>query len=194
MFFLLVFITFCCVPSLSDNISKLASTYKIIREEDIGEKDKGILEIEILDADSLKGKQTRYLPARVVVETNDGKKVDASGRGLYSDGRFYVEGKFSLLLSPGNTIISIYSGPNFIPLEIVVPVKEGKKLHIIAQIVRWYSPEEKGWFCGDNHLHTRHDPSGEINVDEVYTALQARAEGLDTTSLNQMGNGALKRS
>ena len=43
---------------------------------------------------------------------------------------------------------------------------------------RWFAPEERGWFGGDNHVHAQHDATAAIRTDLEFTALQARADGL----------------
>lgn len=156
-----------------------SSIFEILKEEVIENYDRAILQIEVLDKDQFEAGKKLYLPARVVVIASDGSKVDGSGRGLYEDGRFYTNGKFIVEIPPGDTDVLINCGPNFIPLQFNLKVKGGNKLLICALMKCWFSPQARGWFCGDNHLHTRHDPSGDIKVDEFYTALQARAEGLD---------------
>lgn len=161
------------------NSPPLRSRLIIVGEDDFANKEKGLLKIEILDADSAEKGQPVPLPARVIAITSDGEKIDGSGYGLYSDGRFYADGSLTLQVPPGTTMISLSCGPNYIPLEAKLTAKGGKTLSAYALMKNWFSPEERGWFCGDNHIHTRHDPSGDINVDEHYTALQARAEGLD---------------
>lgn len=156
------------------DVSASKSEFQVLGKEGFEKMDKGLIEVEILDTEKL-----FPLPARVIATASDGKKIDVVGRGLYSDGRFYVEGKFSLESPPGETEINIYCGPNYLPLDMKISVKAGEKILIRAKLKKWFSPEREGWYCGDNHLHTRHDPTGDIKVDEHYTALQARAEGLD---------------
>lgn len=156
-----------------------SSSFEILKEEAIENYGKAFLQIEVLDKDQFGVGKKLHLPARVVVIASDGSKVDGSGRGLYADGRFYADGRLTVEIPPGDTELMINSGPNYIPLQLTLKAKGGNKLLIYALMKRWFSPQERGWFCGDNHLHTRHDPFGDIKVDEFYTALQARAEGLD---------------
>jgi len=184
MFFIFLFFVFSIDFIGMGDVSGPKSEFQILNKGGFEKMDKGLIEVEVLDSERL-----FPLPARVIITASDGKKLDAVGRGLYSDGRFYVEGKFSLESPPGEMEIKIYCGPNYLPLDMKVSLEAGRKILIRAEMKRWFSPEREGWYCGDNHLHTSHDPTGDIKVDEHYTALQARAEGLDyiTESDGQWG-------
>ncbi len=118
------------------------------------------------------------LPVRVVVTASDGSHPDGSGRGVYSDGRFFAEARFSVELPPGRTLIALSSGPNYEPLEMHVEAKKGREVQLRARLTRWFAPEERGWFGGDNHVHAQHDATAVIRTDLAFTALQARAGGL----------------
>ena len=67
------------------------------------------------------------LPVRVIVTASDGTHPDGSGRGVYSDGRFFAEADFSVEVPPGRTTIALRSGPDYEPLEIDVEAKEGRR-------------------------------------------------------------------
>ena len=56
--------------------------------------------------------------------------------------------------------------------------KEGRETRVRARLKRWFAPEERGWFGGDNHVHAQHDATAAIRTDLAFTALQARANGL----------------
>lgn len=151
-----------------------ASDFEVIGEKEWSNEKKGKISVIVVDAkDGLK------IPVRVVVRTSDGSYCDGSGRGVYRDGRFYANGEFSVEVPQGETEISLSSGPNYIPLKMKLTAKQGKEIKIVAKLEKWFSPQDFGWFCGDNHVHVRHDPTGEIKIDEEYAILQAKAEGLD---------------
>jgi hypothetical protein len=118
------------------------------------------------------------LPVRVVVTASDGSHPDGSGRGVYADGRFFAEAGFSVEVPPGRTAIVLRSGPDYVPLVIEVEAKEGREVRYRARLRRWFAPEERGWFGGDNHVHAQHDATAAIPTDLAFTALQARADGL----------------
>lgn len=155
------------------------SHYEVLEEANWHNQEKCRIRVKVIDAiDFAKGKETE-LPVRVIITASDNSHPDGSGRGTYRDGRFYAYGEFSAEVPPGKTEIFLSSGPNYIPLTASLLAKQGKEIRIVAKLVKWFSPQSFGWFCGDNHVHVRHDPTGEIKVDEEYAALQAMAEGLD---------------
>jgi hypothetical protein len=118
------------------------------------------------------------LPVRVIVTASDGSHPDGSGRGVYSDGRFFADGRFTVDVPPGRTRIALRSGPNYEPLEFDAEAKEARVTRIQARLRRWFAPEERGWFSGDNHVHAQHDATVAIRTDLEFTALQGRADGL----------------
>ena len=124
------------------------------------------------------GVDEKSLPARVVLTDAEGKHVDGSGRGVYRDGRFFVDGAFEATAKPGKTKIRITCGPNYIPIETEIEIPEGKRAAYRAIMERWFSPEELGWYAGDNHVHAQHDKEAAVRTDLAYTALQGRANGL----------------
>ena len=67
------------------------------------------------------------LPVRVIVTASDGTHPDGSGRGVYSDGRFFAEAGFSVEVPPGRTTIALRSGPDYEPLEMDVEAKAGSR-------------------------------------------------------------------
>lgn len=124
------------------------------------------------------GGHPQLLPVRVVLTARDGSHPDGSGRGTYADGRFFADGTFSVRVLPGPTRLHLQAGPNYVPLETTVEAKAGTRRRYKAALHRWFSPEERGWYGGDNHVHAQHDATAAIRTNLAYTALQARAAGL----------------
>ncbi|RYD23252.1 MAG: hypothetical protein EOP87_26620, partial [Verrucomicrobiaceae bacterium] len=115
---------------------------------------------------------------RVVVTASDGSHPDGSGKGVYADGRFFADGRFRVSTPPGTTQLVLRSGPNFVPLEISLEAKAGHEHRVKAQLKQWISPEELGWYAGDNHVHVKHDAEHKTRTSRAYTVLQGRANGL----------------
>jgi hypothetical protein len=159
------------------------SRFEIAAEEPLSGTDEG--EIVCAVTDSRTG---RPLPARVIVKASDGKPRDGAGRGLYNDGRFFADSTFTVRVPAGATEITLRSGPNYVPLTITVTASRGKRIRLKAQLYRWFSPEEHGWYGGESHVHTKHDRTGTIQMDGKYTALQARAQGLSFLSQASKGS------
>lgn len=158
------------------------SQYKIVAEEAATGADAEII-CEITDR-----KTGRSLPTRIIVTASDGSHPDGAGRGVYADGRFFAEGTFTVRVPAGVTEIVLRSGPNYVPLTIRETAKSGRRLRLRAQLHRWFSPEERGWYGGESHVHTKHDSTGAIRMDGKYTALQARAQGLSFLSQASKGS------
>lgn len=123
--------------------------------------------------------QPRPLPVRVIVTASDGSHPDGSGRGVYADGRFFAEGNFSVDLPPGATRIAIQSGPNYEPVTLETDAAAGQTTRLQARLHRGFAPEDHGWYAADNHVHAQHDRTVAVRTDLAYTALQARADGLN---------------
>ncbi|MFO0863503.1 MAG: hypothetical protein U0744_02380 [Gemmataceae bacterium] len=124
------------------------SSAEIIRETDIaGESAEISVEVR-------QGKDR--LPVRVIVTASDGSHPDGSGHGAYADGRFFAEGSFTLKLPKGASRLQIWGGPNYEPLDFRFEAKLGKCVHLAASLHRWFSPEDRGWYAGDNHVHAQH--------------------------------------
>jgi hypothetical protein len=120
----------------------------------------------------------RKLPARVTITDSANKHPDGSGRGVYSDGRFFADGGFTVQVPPGETRLRILCGPHVAVLEQSLTAVAGKRAQLRATMERWLDPQSMGWFCGDNHVHTQHDRKTAIRVGPEYTALQAKANDL----------------
>ena len=128
---------------------------------------------------SIKDQDTgKPLPARIILTAEDGSHPDGSSRGVYRDGRFFVEGSFSAQVSPGKLKVQIFKGANYIPIEQDVIIPKGTKVTFQADLKLWFSPEQIGWYAGDNHVHAQHDKEAAVKTDLAYTAMQARANGL----------------
>lgn len=154
----------------------------VAREAREGLKD---AEIVVEAADAMTG---RALPVRVVVTASDGTHPDGSGHGTYADGRFFADGAFTVLVPPGRTEIALRAGPNYVPLTITTEAAAARRLRLRATLYRWFSPEERGWYGGDSHVHTQHDRAGVVRTTPEYTALQGRAQGLSYISQASKGS------
>ena len=151
-----------------------ASRFEIIARQSVAALADAELAVETVDA----AETSRLLPVRVVVTASDGNHPDGSGHGAYADGRFFADGKFSVCVPPGRTKLRVASGPDYLPLEMVVDAKAGERLALRVHLVCWFSPRQHGWFGGDNHVHAQHDAVADIKTDVEFAALQARADGL----------------
>src|SRR5690606_32398245 len=131
---------------------KLQSTWDEKVAEGTSGKQHAVIVVEASDA----ADRQQALPLRVIVTASDGSYPDGSGRGIYSDGRFFADGRFEVSAPPGKTRIVLSSGPNYIPLEISLNAEAGREHRISARLAQWFSPEALGWYAGDNHVHVKH--------------------------------------
>ncbi len=118
------------------------------------------------------------LPFRATVKTSDGQYADGSGRGTYSDGRFFAEGETRCMVPPGEVSIEIGAGPEYRVASFGYVAESGKVATWAVALERWIDLSERGWYSGDNHVHSKHDQHVPIQTDLSYAALQARAQGL----------------
>jgi hypothetical protein len=139
----------------------------------------GVKDAELLvEAQDTGATPAQPLPVRVIVTASDGGHPDGSGHGVYADGRFFADGRFTVRVPPGPTRLQLRSGPNYIPLDTRVEAKAGTRVRLRAALHRWFAPEGRGWYGGDNHVHAQHDARAAVKTGLAYTALQARANGL----------------
>ncbi|MGC8638258.1 MAG: CehA/McbA family metallohydrolase [Isosphaeraceae bacterium] len=138
----------------------------------------------VVQADDARAVGSTRMPlaVRVVVTSAGGKHPDGSGRGVYADGRFFADGEFIVRVPAGRTSIAVRGGPNYVPLTIGLDAQANSRMHLRVYLYRWFAPEERGWYGGDSHVHTQHDPTAYIKTDDHYTALQGRAQGLSYIS------------
>src|SRR5262245_60236029 len=85
------------------------STFRVVSETPTAPQDRARLVVEVQDGRA--GPDGPMpLPVRVVVTASDGSHPDGSGRGAYSDGRFFADGSFTVDLPPGRTRVVLRSG------------------------------------------------------------------------------------
>lgn len=146
------------------------------RVERIGEPARAVgarLAVEVVDDES-----GRPLAVRAIVRGSDGAYADGAGRGLYADGRFFADGAFEAPLEPGTAEVRLTCGPEYEPLTFREEMQANRKVTLRARMRRWFDAGARGWYCGDSHVHTQHDATGDIRTDGSFTVLQARAQGL----------------
>lgn len=142
---------------------------------------------------------SKQQPCRVTLQDSSGKFYDGGGKGLYRDGRFFVDGAFEVSLPLGVYKLGLSSGPNFVPLETQLDLSKPELVEVRVDLEEWFSPESTGWYAGDHHVHAQHDRKAEVQTSLEYAALQARSNGLtfvteagsnvDYATLDQLSDG-----
>jgi hypothetical protein len=148
--------------------------HRVVEERPLADPKRAEIVLEARSA----GTRPRPLPVRVIVTAPDGSHPDGSGHGVYADGRFFADGRFTVRVPPGPTRVQLGSGPNYVPLDFRVTARAGRGLRVRAALRRWFAPEARGWYGGDNHVHAQHDEGAQVRTGLDYAALQARADGL----------------
>lgn len=95
------------------------SWFETVREEPLDAKGRSEVSVQVDDARAT-GTSRMALPVRVVVTDSDGEHPDGSDRGVYSDGRFFADGEFTVRVPVGRTRIELRSGPNYVPLTVEI--------------------------------------------------------------------------
>src|SRR5690606_16581293 len=128
-----------------------------VAEEPLG-RETGMAElaVEVEDARAT-ASRPMPLPVRVIVTASDGTHPDGPGRGPSAGGGLCAEGAFTVAVPPGAARRSIRSGPDYEPLEVAVEAKPDHRARVRARLHRWFAPEDRGWYAGDNHVHAQHD-------------------------------------
>ena len=78
------------------------STFTVVGEAPVTPPVRARIVVEVEDGRAAPDRRMP-LPVRVVVTASDGSHPDGSGRGVYSDGRFFAEAGFSVEVPPGRT-------------------------------------------------------------------------------------------
>jgi len=90
-------------------------------------------------------------------------------------GYFYVDGEVDLSVPSGVTDILVCRGFDYREAQIWPDIQADTT--IVITLTQYYDSRAEGWFGGDGHVHTQHDPIHlPISPDDV--ALIARAEDL----------------
>ena len=176
----MVLLVLVCVGNAlfrADPSGDLRSRYVVRGEEESADLQRSEIVVEVYGGE-VSGQPARPLPVRVIVTSSDGTHPDGSGHGTYGDGRFFADGHFAVAVAPGTTRVQLRSGPNRVPLDFEMETTAGKRYRVRACLPEWFSPEARGWYGGDNHVHAQHDSTAVVKTGLGYTALQARANGL----------------
>lgn len=130
---------------------------------------KASVELVVLDAETL-----QPLPARVRIR--DSRRVDVVPPGMQvvrvgsRDQWFVCPGKCSVDLDAGSIDIRVERGTEYRPFRRTIEVAPGAGTQPeVVRLVRWVDMRNRGYVCGENHLHVPAEALGP----------QLVAEGLD---------------
>jgi hypothetical protein len=126
--------------------------------------------------------KTAPLP-REAVSVMYGRDDRAEGYGFQPDSSFYVDGKFSIDLLPGNYRLSLSKGYEYLTQKHDILVKPGKNLSLNFHLQRWIDMPARGWYSADDHIHIRRSPR-----ENPLILKWVAAEDIHVGALLQMGD------
>jgi hypothetical protein len=132
----------------------------------------------------LEAETQQVIPCTVTIRTSSGTILTEHPSFT---GGFRSNGQFEKVVPPGEAIVTVSRGFDYVAVERRLHLPRGERLELTFELHRRTPLRRRGWYCGDNHVHMIHGEE-KITVDFPYVALAARAEGLDYMSLAQRWN------
>lgn len=160
--------------------------------QSFGQNDKALLHVVILDE-----KTQQPTPARIHVTRKDGSTAGLppeaigvmygrndhpEGYGYQPDSSCYVDGEFSLALEPGEYLLTLSKGVEYLEQLHRIQMKKNE-LSLVFSMERWIHMSDSGWYSGDEHIHIRRSPR-----ENPYLLKWIEAEDIHVGALLQMGD------
>jgi hypothetical protein len=101
----------------------------------------------------------RPATARVTLQHSGGKFHAPPGslyRVLDDYGHFYCDGQVEFALPAGEYALRIFHGPEYRVVHQTLTVAAGKPQAVSVPLERWIDATERGWYCGENHIHANY--------------------------------------
>ncbi len=112
-----------------------------------------------------------------------GRDDRADGYATQPDGAFYVAGAFELRLPPGDYLIAVSKGYEYVRQQHRVTVTAGRDRDERYTMRRWVDMPSLGWYSADDHVHLRRSP----RENPLIVGWMA-AEDIHVGNLLQMGD------
>ena len=112
-----------------------------------------------------------------------GHDDSAQGYATQPDGAFYVDTPFDLKLPPGEYVITLTKGYEYVRQQQRVTVVAGKAIRERYTLRRWVDMPREGWYSSDDHIHLRRSPR-----DNPLVQRWLAAEDIHVGNLLQMGD------
>lgn len=126
-----------------------------------------------LDLTIVGGDTGRTVPARVRIRDAEGKDHVPEGAQMVPVGKrdrwFASDGRVRLSLPAGSIGVRIERGTEYKPIKQTIEIADDGPNTRQFKLIRWVNMGERGYVCGENHLH--------VKPEEL--APQVVAEGLD---------------
>lgn len=105
------------------------------------------------------GPQRKLVPARVVIQEEDGKFVAPPGslyRMLNGELHFYTDGDLHLELPSHVYTLKVFRGPEYKPEITKFSVTTAEVTGVDVELERWTNQRADGWVGGENHIHANY--------------------------------------
>jgi hypothetical protein len=116
--------------------------------------------------------------------TKSGRPYGASMPDPYGGHYWYVLKGFDMAMPTGQWQIVLMKGFEHTPIIDTITVESGKKIKKTFQLKRWTNMSQKGWYSGDDHIHSRLMSSSD--EDNLLTILEAA--DIKVGNILMMGN------
>jgi TolB protein len=128
----------------------------------------------------------QQVPCRISVQASDGKFYTDDGRFFRiantGSGFFHSEGTATVDLPAGPVKVWATRGLEYRIAEQTVEIPAGGTRDLTVALERWVDMVSKGWYSGDNHIHSNYTILDYRNVPEDIV-LMAKAEDLNVANL-----------
>ncbi|BCS35902.1 hypothetical protein TBR22_A51370 [Luteitalea sp. TBR-22] len=112
-----------------------------------------------------------------------GHDDSAQGYATQPDGAFYVDAPFDVALPPGDYVITLTKGYEFVRQQHRLTVSAGRSRKERYELRRWIDMPGRGWYSSDDHIHLRRSPRENPLVQRWLAA-----EDIHVGNLLQMGD------
>jgi hypothetical protein len=84
---------------------------------------------------------------------------------------FYTDGRFTVRVPPGGTLIEVRKGYEYRPVELTIAANPKEQLDVEVPLERSIDMAALGWYSGDTHIHLERTRG---NDDELLTLTSAK--------------------
>ncbi len=116
----------------------------------------GSLHVRVTESPDNPRKIAGPLPCRAWVEAGGERYYEPSDKRcvVYSKDRsFSCPGEFTFDLPPGNMVVHVERGKEYIAVDRPVKLEAGRTVEVSIQLRRWIDMAEQGWYSADWHVH-----------------------------------------
>lgn len=116
--------------------------------------------------------------------------------GLRAKGFWVVPGTFSMEVPPGEWEVVVRRGAEHTILSDTFSLKPGERVEKTYRPKRWIDQPERGWYAGDDHVHSRIMSDADarnllayVAAEDIYLANIVKMGDINRTFFQQRGHG-----